>query len=734
MAEDWKDQWAQSGYYFSDADMARAETDAGFRDAIYGAKDAYAKADAAGDDAGKAAAHSAAEAARSAYQYSGGDDGSEYNSWAKQPTYQSTPSYQAPAAAEKPSYTPQYQGYIDQILGDQLNFQDYDSPYAGTMKTTAESLIGRNYASPYAGQLRDAIGGVMNYGPYNGKYADRVDAAMARMENYGPYESEHGSQINDKLAQIADYGPYSGQYEGDMRDLANGLKNYGPYDSKYQGNIEGMLSELENYGPYESKYGTQLDQLVNTITNRDPFSYDYQQDPAWQAYKKQYTREGQRSMQDTLGQYAAMSGGVPSSAAMTAAQQAGNYYNAKMTDKIPELYQLAYSMYSDNANRDLQNLQALRGLDSDEYGRYSDTFNRKRQALGEYQNQDAVEYGRFSDDFDRMRQALGDISGLDDKDYNRYLDQYSMLHQGLGALQGEDSRQYGKYQSDRDADRQTLYDLMNLDDTEYGRYSDDFNRNIDKYNVVKNADDTQYGRWSDNFNRDVAGLNELRNLDDTGYNRHLDKYDIGRQNLNDVRALEGDNYNRYRDQVTDYKDDRNFNYNAAQDTWSRNFNERAYQDERADTQYGRDQRTQANTLYGYGDGDPYEITSDKGLKFVEGAAPGQTMTGGDGSQWTKNEDGSVTITRGGQEWTVGGAGNSTSNWMSSWTPELQPDSPRPETEYGGDFEGDISKIEKYFQRGHRGDAIYTAEGMWDSLSPEQQEQLADILKKNGVEM
>ena len=52
----------------------------------------------------------------------------------------------------------------------------------------------------------------------------------------------------------------------------------------------------------------------------------------------------------------------------------------------------------------------------------------------------------------------------------------------------------------------------------------------------------------------------------------------------------------------------------------------------------------AKKLYGISkNGDKYEIGSDKGLDFINNKPAGSTMTGGDGSTWTKNEDGTVTI-------------------------------------------------------------------------------------------
>ena len=48
----------------------------------------------------------------------------------------------------------------------------------------------------------------------------------------------------------------------------------------------------------------------------------------------------------------------------------------------------------------------------------------------------------------------------------------------------------------------------------------------------------------------------------------------------------------------------------------------------------------------------YTINSSKGQDFVNNAKPGSTMTGGDGSKWTKNNDGSTTITKNGTTWKV----------------------------------------------------------------------------------
>ena len=57
------------------------------------------------------------------------------------------------------------------------------------------------------------------------------------------------------------------------------------------------------------------------------------------AYKKAYLREADRTGRDTLGQYATMTGGIPSTQAVAAASQAADYQKSKLAELMPSLYQ-----------------------------------------------------------------------------------------------------------------------------------------------------------------------------------------------------------------------------------------------------------------------------------------------------------------------------------------------------------------------------------------------------------
>ena len=118
-----------------------------------------------------------------------------------------------------------------------------------------------------------------------------------------------------------------------------------------------------------SEYQPLRDQYLQNAANME-WNYNPDTDPVWQAYQKQYRREGQRAAEDTLGRYAAMTGGMPSTAAVTAASQAGDYYASQLSDKLPEVYQQAYQRYLQEYQRQLGISDAYAGFDDREYQRW----------------------------------------------------------------------------------------------------------------------------------------------------------------------------------------------------------------------------------------------------------------------------------------------------------------------------------------------------------------------------
>jgi hypothetical protein len=66
---------------------------------------------------------------------------------------------------------------------------------------------------------------------------------------------------------------------------------------------------------------------------------------------------------------------MPSTAAVTAASQAGDYYASQLSDKLPELYESAYGRYLDEFNILGSKLSALQGREETGYARFLDEIN-----------------------------------------------------------------------------------------------------------------------------------------------------------------------------------------------------------------------------------------------------------------------------------------------------------------------------------------------------------------------
>lgn len=167
---------------------------------------------------------------------------------------------------------------------------------------------------------------------------------------------------------------------------------------------------------YNYDQSGQISAKLDALLNRTPFSYDAVSDPLYQQYRKQYTREADRSAEDVLGKTAVMTGGMPSTAAVAASQQASDYQMSQMTDKIPELQQLAYSMYQDKLSGDRADLNTLIGLEDNNYNRWladrNYLYQLARDQVGDQQTADALAYQKQQDklnyNYQKERDAIED--------------------------------------------------------------------------------------------------------------------------------------------------------------------------------------------------------------------------------------------------------------------------------------------------------------------------------------
>lgn len=212
------------------------------------------------------------------------------------------------------------------------------------------------------------------------------------------------------------YGNYSGGADGGSFRL----------ESKLNRRSDDLLDQLGSFGSfsydeaptYENTFAQQQKDLLDRILNREDFSWSKETDPQWSSYKKSYLREGDRATANALAQASAASGGRPSSHAVNAATQAGDYYATKLNDVIPTLYQQAYERYLDEYNMKLKDLNAVNQQEQLDYAKYLDR-------LGQFNTDRDFAYQNYADDYDRLRSQLADVQGQDQIDYARHLDEAS---------------------------------------------------------------------------------------------------------------------------------------------------------------------------------------------------------------------------------------------------------------------------------------------------------------------
>lgn len=248
-------------------------------------------------------------------------------------------------------------------------------------------------------------------------------------------------------------------------EAANALrKSYGYYSGggsgsqyiptgKWQQQTDEKLSQIGSFGSfsydkaaptYTGAYDAQRQQLMDSIINRPDFSWSKEEDPQWSSYKKSYLREGERATADALGQASAASGGRPSSYAVNAATQAGDYYATKLNDVIPTLYQQAYDRYLKEFQMQQQALDAVNGQDQIDYNRYL-------TELGQYNTDRNFDYQAYLDDFTRLMSQAGAMQGEDDRQYGRYQDSVNQALQVQALEQQRQDAQKSFYQQQLDA-------------------------------------------------------------------------------------------------------------------------------------------------------------------------------------------------------------------------------------------------------------------------------------------
>lgn len=282
------------------------------------------------------------------------------------------------------------------------------------------------------------------------------------LSEYGVSENTDPQAVLDEAAKLGEVGK-SGQssvqptmqqqYDSATNEIINSILSGGSdyydqaesmqrpeFSSRYQEQIDDMTGKIMDYGEYQAD--PRVNEALDRILNGEDFSYDINKDSLYANYKDQYERAARLAAEDALGRASAATGGYGSSYASAASQQSYNQQMQGLSDKIPQLYQLAYDRYQD------QKQDAY-----DQYGLLAEA--------------DDTAYSRFENGRNNLYNQQSMLQSLDNTDYNRYRDDSADFESDRSFLVGQGDREVGNLetaaglignQSDRITDRERYDD------------------------------------------------------------------------------------------------------------------------------------------------------------------------------------------------------------------------------------------------------------------------------------
>ena len=184
------------------------------------------------------------------------------------------------------------------------------------------------------------------------------------------------------LAQTAQQNPYEGPYNilGASAKTQKGLTDYGERYAPSQTvqDARAYLQQVMDARPggngSMTDYSSQIAGAYSAaVPTREKFSYDVNKDPMFQQYKNQYMNLGQRAMQDTVGNAAALTGGYGSSVGTTAGYQAYQQFLQQLNGIVPQLEEQAWQRYKYEGDEARANAAAAASAAQADYNRYRDT-------------------------------------------------------------------------------------------------------------------------------------------------------------------------------------------------------------------------------------------------------------------------------------------------------------------------------------------------------------------------
>lgn len=214
-----------------------------------------------------------------------------------------------------------------------------------------------------------------------------------------------------------------------------------------QFNINGGNWNRENNPWYQ-----QQQALMGQLSAREPYKFDVDASALYQAVKDNTIRQGQRAMQDTMGQAAGLTGGYGSTYAQGAGQQAYNEFLTRLNDQIPDIAAQERAAYDAETQALLQRLSLASNLYQQDYGEamaerdYQHQLG--REAVADEQTARDEEWRQKQFDYGVEQDALANALAQQKWDYQKEIDardfNYGVQQDELARQQKQENEAYDR--------------------------------------------------------------------------------------------------------------------------------------------------------------------------------------------------------------------------------------------------------------------------------------------------
>lgn len=184
------------------------------------------------------------------------------------------------------------------------------------------------------------------------------------------------AQKNPEIVRVRDYvAPYTQyplNYDNDLgkvflagREVPIAYISEDGRSYAKKTDLDAILNQLRYSDPYSKDAiiqrvidsGNDITNAVNSLKTRKEFSYDYRNDPVYQAYSRYYDELRDDAIREAISANVARTGGFMNSNALSAAHQAAAEYDKLKATLIPTLEAQAYERFANE--RQLDNDAAL---------------------------------------------------------------------------------------------------------------------------------------------------------------------------------------------------------------------------------------------------------------------------------------------------------------------------------------------------------------------------------------